>query len=110
LQQRDDDAIGSVAQLLEQSTFFDDSSAGLGSEGGVVRQSMLNHASKRTLDTAPRMQRRFAMQQIVLACMAQLELDALVHPTNNLPPQLIGTPLHQPAHGRNGALASLLTP
>ena len=106
LQQRGDTAIGSVAQLLEHSTFFEDSSAGLGSEGGRVRQTMEGHAAQAALDTAPRMQRRFAMQQIVLACMADLRLTALVHPTNNLPPQLLGTPLHQSAHGRNGAHAS----
>ena len=106
LRRRGDPLIPSVAALLERSTFFEDSSAGLGSEGGVVRRGLEAQAAQRALDTAPRMHRRFAIQQIVLACMAELNLDALAYPTVNLPPQLIGTPLHPPASGRNGARPS----
>jgi len=44
------------------------------------------------LDAAARLQRRFAVQQIVLQCMAELNLDAVVYPTGLIPPRKINTP------------------
>jgi Asp-tRNA(Asn)/Glu-tRNA(Gln) amidotransferase A subunit family amidase len=46
------------------------------------------------------MQRRFAIQQIVLQCMAELNLDAVVYPTSNFPAGKIGAP--QGAGGASG--------
>jgi Asp-tRNA(Asn)/Glu-tRNA(Gln) amidotransferase A subunit family amidase len=52
------------------------------------------------LDTAARMQRRFAIQQIILAAFADLKLDAVVYPTSTLPPSKLGTPAHPTVNGR----------
>jgi amidase len=55
------------------------------------------------LDMADRMLQRFAFQQVVLSCMADLNLDALVYPTNNIPPMKLQTPEEPAVNGRNQA-------
>jgi amidase len=55
------------------------------------------------LDMADRMLQRFAFQQVVLSCMADLNLDALVYPTNNIPPEKIQAPEEPAVNGRNQA-------
>jgi Asp-tRNA(Asn)/Glu-tRNA(Gln) amidotransferase A subunit family amidase len=52
------------------------------------------------LDMADRMLQRFAFQQVVLSCMADLQLDALVYPTNNIPPEKIQAPEEPDLNGR----------
>lgn len=52
---------------------------------------------------ADRMLLRWAFQQVVLSCMADLNLDALVYPTNNIPPQKIQAPEEPAVNGRNQA-------
>ena len=52
------------------------------------------------LDMADRMLQRFAFQQVVLSCMADLQLDALVYPTNNIPPEKIQAPEEPDVNGR----------
>src|SRR4029078_2945130 len=49
------------------------------------------------------MLQRFAFQQVVLSCMADLKLDAIVYPTNNIPPQKIQAPEEPAVNGRNQA-------
>jgi Asp-tRNA(Asn)/Glu-tRNA(Gln) amidotransferase A subunit family amidase len=60
------------------------------------------------LDMADRMLQRFAFQQVVLSCMADLQLDALVYPTNNIPPEKIQAPEEPAVNGRNQAHWTLL--
>lgn len=55
------------------------------------------------LDMADRMLQRFAFQQVVLSCMADQNLDALVYPTNNIPPLKIQSPEEPAVNGRNQA-------
>ena len=55
------------------------------------------------LDMADRMLQRFAFQQVVMSCMADLKLDALVYPTNNIPPEKIQAPEEPAVNGRNQA-------
>lgn len=56
----------------------------------------------REVDVAARMLRRFAVQQMVLQCLAEQNLSALVYPTSNLPPARLGAPLGPVVNGRNG--------
>jgi len=51
---------------------------------------------------AERLLRRFSVQQVILQCMAEQQLDALVYPTSNLPPTKLGAPQGPPINGRNG--------
>lgn len=51
---------------------------------------------------ADRLLLRFGVQQSVLQCMGELNLDALVYPTANLPPKKLGSPAGPPVNGRRG--------
>ena len=51
---------------------------------------------------AARMQSRFAAQTMVMACMAELQLDAVVYPTSNIPPVKLGSPRGPEVNGRDG--------
>jgi amidase len=53
------------------------------------------------LDVADRMLQRWAMQQVILSCMADLNLDAMVYPTNNIPAQKIQAPEEPAVNGRD---------
>jgi amidase len=55
------------------------------------------------LDMADRMYQRFAFQQVVLSCLADQRLDALVYPTMNIPPLKIQAPEEPALNGRNQA-------
>jgi Asp-tRNA(Asn)/Glu-tRNA(Gln) amidotransferase A subunit family amidase len=59
------------------------------------------------LDMSDRMLRRFAIQAMVLQCMAEQRLDALVYPTSNLPPARLGQPEEPPVNGRTGVWSML---
>jgi Asp-tRNA(Asn)/Glu-tRNA(Gln) amidotransferase A subunit family amidase len=50
----------------------------------------------------------FDFQQVVMSCMADLNLDALVYPTNNIPPQKIQAPEEPAVNGRNQAHWTIL--
>lgn len=54
------------------------------------------------LNMADRMLQRHGFQQVVLACMADLRLDALTYPTTNIPPQKIGAPEEPTVNNRGG--------
>jgi Asp-tRNA(Asn)/Glu-tRNA(Gln) amidotransferase A subunit family amidase len=77
--------------------------SGRGTGGGGNAQEQ-----PRELDMAERMLQRFAFQQVVLSCMADLKLDALVYPTNNIPPEKIQAPEEPAVNGRNQAHWTLL--
>jgi Asp-tRNA(Asn)/Glu-tRNA(Gln) amidotransferase A subunit family amidase len=55
----------------------------------------------RVLDTAVRLQRRFAVQTIILQAFADLNLDAVVYPTGSLPPSKLGAPAEPVVNGRS---------
>jgi len=86
LKQRGDATIRTIDDLIERSTFFDDPFE------GNKRRTLEGHNRAMTYDNAARLQRRFAIQQIVLQCMAEMKLDAVVYPTGLLPPRKINTP------------------
>jgi Asp-tRNA(Asn)/Glu-tRNA(Gln) amidotransferase A subunit family amidase len=86
LARRGDANIRTFADLLAKARYFND-----GSPGSGQPKNLLTADAALALDTAVRMQRRYAVQQIVLQCMAELKLDAVVYPTGTLPPARIGT-------------------
>ncbi len=55
----------------------------------------------RVLDTTVRLQRRFAVQTIILQAFADLNLDAVVYPTGSLPPSKLGAPAEPTVNGRS---------
>jgi Asp-tRNA(Asn)/Glu-tRNA(Gln) amidotransferase A subunit family amidase len=101
LKQRGDANITSIDDLLTKARFFSDPNFG-------NRKASIETQNKgMVLDTAVRMQRRFAVQQIVFACMADLKLDAVVYPTNNLPAPKLGAPQEPNVNGRNAVWSFL---
>ena len=51
---------------------------------------------------------RFAVQQIVLQAMEDMHLDAMVCPTGNIPPYILGRPLEPTLNGRGPSIWSFL--
>lgn len=69
---------------------------------GEARAAAAPAAPVRQVDMSERMLQRYAFQHVVLACMADQNLDALVYPTTNIPPQKIGAPEEPTVNDRGG--------
>ncbi|HET9831354.1 MAG TPA: amidase family protein [Vicinamibacterales bacterium] len=61
-----------------------------------------------TVDSANRWLTRFAVQQIVLQAMEDMHLDAMICPTGNIPPYVLGRPLEPTLNGRGPSIWSFL--
>jgi Asp-tRNA(Asn)/Glu-tRNA(Gln) amidotransferase A subunit family amidase len=93
---RGDANIKSMTDWYTKATFYDDPRF-------PNRKSTLQNGDKpRVLDTAARLQRRFAVQLIVLNAFADLKLDSVVYPTSTVPPARLGEPAEPPVNGRGG--------
>jgi Asp-tRNA(Asn)/Glu-tRNA(Gln) amidotransferase A subunit family amidase len=96
LAERGDTNIRTNADLVNKARFFDDA-------GFMDRRSAREAADKAmTMDMRDRMHLRFVVQQIALACVAELRLDAFVYPTGNVPAPILGAPLEPNLNGRSG--------
>jgi len=104
LAQRGDANIHTMADMLSKATYYNDGTPGSGKPTRLLATN-----AEMVLDTAVRLQRRFAVQQIVLQCMAELKLDAIVAPTGDTPPPKLigptGTGGGPTAGGRSGPLS-----
>jgi amidase len=67
-----------------------------------------NNRNAMTLDNANRWLTRFAVQQIVLLAMEDMHLDAMMCPTGNIPPYVLGQPLEPTLNGRGPSIWSFL--
>jgi Asp-tRNA(Asn)/Glu-tRNA(Gln) amidotransferase A subunit family amidase len=106
LRERGDANIKSIRDLIDKSNFYRD----IRPEAGFVdRKAALEELnSNLTLDMANVFQDRFAYQQVVLQCMAQENLDALVSPSGNIPAYILGAPTEPPLAGRTNSVWGLL--
>ncbi len=106
LKERGDANIKSLRDLIDKSKFYRD----IRPEAGFIdRKAALEEiAGSVTLDLANIFQDRFANQQIVLQCMAQQNLDALVSPSGNIPAYILGAPIEPPLEGRTNSVWGLL--
>jgi Asp-tRNA(Asn)/Glu-tRNA(Gln) amidotransferase A subunit family amidase len=102
LRERGDANIGSNADLIEKGTFYDDANF------PDRRQIRANAERARELDTAVRLQHRFALRTIVLQCMQEQDLDVLVAPTASVPPPKLTAPREPAVNGRSPVGWSLL--
>jgi Asp-tRNA(Asn)/Glu-tRNA(Gln) amidotransferase A subunit family amidase len=96
LSERGDANIRSTGDLIEKANFYDDPNF---PDHRARHESALE---QHELDMVARMQNRFAAQTMVMACMAELELDAVVYPTSNIPPVKLGSPRGPEINGRAG--------
>jgi len=106
LRERGDANIKSIRDLIDKSNYYRD----IRPDAGFVdrKKALEEMNSSLTLDLANLFQERFVSQQIVLQCMAQENLDALVSPAGNIPAYVLGAPYEPPLAGRTNSVWGLL--
>ena len=106
LKERGDANIKSLKDLIDKSKFYRD----IRPEAGFIdRKAALEEInSSVTLDLATVFQDRFANQQIILQCMAEQNLDALVSPSGNIPAYILGAPIEPTLDGRTNSVWGLI--
>ncbi len=106
LKGRGDANIKSVQDLIDKSKFFQ----GGGEGGGFMdkKQTLISANNEQTLDIANRLQTRWALQQLGLQCMTELNVDALTYPTGNIPAPKLGMPTEPALNGRSNNAWTLL--
>jgi Asp-tRNA(Asn)/Glu-tRNA(Gln) amidotransferase A subunit family amidase len=106
LKERGDANIKTIRDLIDKSNFYRDIRP---DAGFVDRKAALEEINSAvTLDMPNLFQDRFAYQQVVLQCMAQQNLDALVSPAGNIPAYVLGQPIEPPLNGRTNSVWGLL--
>jgi len=98
LRQRGDSNIKTLTDLYTKANFFNDP------QFTPLKNSLMTSDKARALDMATRMQTRFMVQQILLEAYAEMNLDAVVYPTCNIPPPKLGAPAEPTVNGRGGSL------
>jgi amidase len=106
LRERGDGNIKTLEDLLNKSIFYTDIRQGSGFSD--KKASLQSKFDDKTLDMSNRMQMRFALQQIVLQCMAQQNLQAVTYPTGNVPAPKLGAPVEPSVNGRSALAWTLL--
>src|SRR5216117_2959553 len=106
LRERGDANIKSMRDLIDKSKYYRD----IRPEAGFIdRKAALEEInSSMTLDLTTVFQDRFANQQIMLQCMAEQTLDAVVSPSGNIPAYILGAPIEPPLDGRTNSVWGLL--
>jgi amidase len=106
LRERGDVNIKSIRDLIDKSNYYRD----IRPDAGFVdrKKALEDMNSSLTLDLANLFQERFVSQQVVLQCMAQENLDALVSPAGNIPAYILGAPYEPPLAGRTNSVWGLL--
>jgi Asp-tRNA(Asn)/Glu-tRNA(Gln) amidotransferase A subunit family amidase len=95
LQERGDANIKSGADLISKARFYEDPNF-------PDRKQARQAAERATgLDTSLRLQTRFAFQNLLLQCMEEQRLDALVSPMSTVPPRKLTAPREPNANGRS---------
>ena len=94
LRERGDANIKSNADLITKATFYNDPNF-------PNRRAAREQAERgATLDTSARMHTRFALQTLLMHCMEEQKLDALVAPMSTVPPRKLLAPREPPSNGR----------
>ena len=95
-----------MTDLIEKANFFTDIRPG--SRFTDKKAELVRENGEATVDLRGRMYFRYAVQQIVLQCMATVGVDVLVYPTGNIPPPLLGAPTEPNKNGRSHLAWTLL--
>ena len=106
LKERGDANIKTTEDLIKKSRFYSDIRPGSGYSD--KKAGLQTKFDDKTLDMSNRMQTRFALQQIVLQCMAQQNLQAVTYPTGNVPAPKLGAPAEPTVNGRSPLAWTLL--
>jgi len=94
LRERGDANIKTGADLISKARFYDDPN--------FPDRKQAREAAERatTLDTSARLQTRFAYRNMLLQCMQEQKLDALMSPMSTVPPRKLTSPREPNANGR----------
>jgi Asp-tRNA(Asn)/Glu-tRNA(Gln) amidotransferase A subunit family amidase len=94
LRARGDANIKTNADLISKARFYNDPN--------FPDRKQAREAAERatTLDTSIRLQTRFAYQNLLLTCMEEQHLDALMSPMSTVPPRKLTSPREPSANGR----------
>jgi Asp-tRNA(Asn)/Glu-tRNA(Gln) amidotransferase A subunit family amidase len=87
LRRRGDPGMQTVMDLATKSNFYDDPANGYATK----QTGLLNTASGLTYSTTVSHQQRFAVQTMMFKCFADKNLDAIVYPSNTIPPRIMGS-------------------
>jgi Asp-tRNA(Asn)/Glu-tRNA(Gln) amidotransferase A subunit family amidase len=94
LRERGDANIKTNADLISKATFYNDPNF-------PNRRAAREQAERATtLDTSARMHTRFALQTLLMHCMEEQKLDALVAPMSTVPPRKLLSPREPAINGR----------
>jgi amidase len=94
LRERGDANIKTNADLIAKARFYQDANF-------PDRKQAREQAERATtLDTSVRLQGRFALQTMLLQCMQEQRLDALVSPMSTVPPRKLTSPREPGSNGR----------
>jgi Asp-tRNA(Asn)/Glu-tRNA(Gln) amidotransferase A subunit family amidase len=94
LRERGDANIKTNADLITKATFYRDPNF-------PDRKQAREQAERATvLDTSARLHTRFALQTLLMQCMQEQRLDALVSPTSTVPPRKLTSPREPAVNGR----------
>src|SRR5439155_12003029 len=102
LRERGDANIKSNADLITKARFYQDPNF------PDRKQARENTERAMVLDTSARLQTRFALQNLLLQCMQEERLDALVAPMSTVPPRKLTASREPTANGRSPIGWSLL--
>jgi amidase len=94
LRERGDAKIKTIKDLIDTGKFFSDDRFG-DRKAGLVRKDKATE-----IDNNARVHLRYSIQYIVLNAMADLNLDVIISPTNNIPPPKLGSPTVPRKNGR----------
>ena len=95
LRERGDANIRTNADLISKATFYNDPNF-------PNRRAAREQAERATtLDTSARMHTRFALQTLLMHCMEEQKLDALVAPMSTVPPRKLLSPREPAINGRS---------
>jgi amidase len=106
LKERGDENIRSTEDLINKSNFFTDVRPGSGFSD--KRASLASTNDALTLDTVNTLARHYTLQMVALQCFGLLELDAVVHPTTNIPAPKLGAPTEPALNNREHLSWNLL--
>jgi amidase len=94
LRERGDANIKTNADLVAKARFYSDPNFPDRKQGRELAERAT------VLDTSVRLQTRFALQNLLLQCMQEQRLDALVSPMSTVPPRKLTAPREPNANGR----------
>lgn len=102
LEQRGDANIKSNADLINKARFYEDPN--------FPDRKQARQAAERatSYDATARLASRFALQNILLQCMREQKLDAMVSPMSTVPPKKLTSPREPNANGRSAIGYSLI--